>query len=198
MGWLHMHSLRGHAGPRQYLDAQFTFSGPQGSSRVLRSALVGLRVYYAAVERLRPRQEREVSALVCLVRYNPRDREGFIFGYKDMHEAMGPCESDCPEAILNLLTSTDQPYALAWRAQCRANIKQRRTLAAKPKPAPGQTIVFDVPVTFTDGVTLDRLDVVADPRGRRTVLFRDPARGGLYRIANVKARSYRLIDPPRP
>ncbi len=25
MGWLYMQSLKGHAGPRQYLDAQFTY-----------------------------------------------------------------------------------------------------------------------------------------------------------------------------
>lgn len=197
MGWLHMHSLHGHAGPRQYLDAQFTFSGPHGSSRVLRSALVGMRVYYAAVERLRSGHEREVSAVVCLVRYNPRDREGYIFGYKDMHEAMGPWEADCPEAILDLLTPTDQSYALAWRGRCRANIERRRMLAAKLRPAPGQTIVFDVPIAFADGAILDRLDVVADPRGRRTVLFRDPARGGLYSVPNVRQRDYQLIDLPR-
>ena len=27
--------------------------------------------------------EHEVFALICLVAYDPRDREGYIFGYKD-------------------------------------------------------------------------------------------------------------------
>lgn len=40
--------------------------------------------------------ERSIVGIVCLVRYNPRDREGYIFGYKDMEESMGPCESECP------------------------------------------------------------------------------------------------------
>ncbi len=80
-----MQSLKGHSGPRQYLDDQFTYERPDHISRVLRSALVGMRVYYAAVENTRtPTGEREVWAAVCLVRYNPRDREGYIFGYKDM------------------------------------------------------------------------------------------------------------------
>ena len=90
MGWLYMQSLKGHSGPRQYLDAQFTFERPEATSKVLRSALVGMRVYYAAVEQIRIASgEREVWALICLVRYNPRDPEGYIFGYKDMRRIDG-------------------------------------------------------------------------------------------------------------
>ena len=101
MGWLFKKSLGGHSGPRQYLDAQFTYKHPEDTSKVLRSALVHLRVYYAAVEHFRhATDEREVWAAVCLVKYNPRDSEGYIFGYKDMTESMGPCEAECPESIL--------------------------------------------------------------------------------------------------
>jgi len=194
MGWLYMTSLKGHAGPRQYLDDQFTITRPEGSMRVLRSALVGMRVYYAAVEQCRPGLPRQVFALVCLVRYNPRDREGYIFGYKDMDESMGPCEADCPAAILDLLTPTDRPHALDWRARCRSNIEIRRARAAKPAPRPGQTIVFDAPLRFSDGRSLDRFEVVANRRSHRTVLYRDPGSGGLYRVPNVKRLEYRLLD----
>ena len=49
---------------------------------VLRSALVKMRVYYAAVEQVvAATDKREVWGAVCLVNYNPRDREGYIFGY---------------------------------------------------------------------------------------------------------------------
>ena len=54
MGWLYMKSLKGHSGPRQYLDAQFTWERSDTISKVLRSALVGMRVYYAAVEHILP------------------------------------------------------------------------------------------------------------------------------------------------
>lgn len=128
MGWLFMKSLGGHAGPREYLDAQFTHEDAELTSRVLRSALVRRRVYYAAVEHYRPAtRDREVWAAVCLVKYNPRDREGYVFGYKDMTESMGPCEAECPASILDLLTPTDSPYAQAWRARCRENLAARRT-----------------------------------------------------------------------
>ena len=43
---------------------------------------------------------------------------------------------------------------------------------------------------------VDSLEVVANTRGHRTVLFRAPGSSGLYRIPNIKSRSYRLIEPP--
>lgn len=198
MGWLYMQSLGGCSGPRQYLDAQFTWTRPDVTSKVLRSALVGMRVYYAAVEHIQQSAgERAVWAAVCLVRYNPRDREGYIFGYKDMTESMGPCECDCPEPILNLLTPTDHQYAQEWRAACRQNVEARRARAAKPTPRPGQTIVFEQPIKFSDGRQFDRFQVVADPRSYRAVQFRSCESGGLYRIRNVKTHLYRVEDPAR-
>ena len=68
-------------------------------------------------------------------------------------------------------------------------------LSNKPAPRPGQTIVFDQPLSFSDGRSLDRFEVVANPRSHRTVLFRSPDTGGLYRVTSVKRRAYRLIDP---
>lgn len=196
MGWLYMQSLKGHYGSRQYLDAQFAFTRPELTSKVLRSALVGMRVYYAAIEHVRhEKSERIVFAAVCLIRYNPRDREGYIFGYKDMDETVGPIESDCPERILDLLTPTEYPYAQAWRARCRENLATRRALASKPSPRPGQTIVFDQPLSFSDGRSLDRFEVLANPHSHRTTLFRATDSGRLYRISNVKKRTYRLVEP---
>jgi hypothetical protein len=191
-----MQSLKGHYGPRQYLDAQFTFTRPELTSKVLRSAFIGMRVYYAAIEHVRhEKSDRTVFAVVCLVRYNPRDRDGYIFGYKDMDETVGPNESDCPEAILDLLTPTEYPYAQAWRTRCQENAAARRALYSKPSPRPGQTIVFDQVLSFSDGRSLDRFEVVANPRSHRTMLFRAPDTGGFYRITNVKKRAYRLLGP---
>src|SRR5271166_5967256 len=135
---------------------------------------------------------------VCLVRYNPRDREGYIFGYKDMSESMGPYERDYPEPILDLLTPTGHEHARRWRDDCRANAATRRARRAKPSPRDGQTIIFDEPLDFADGRSFDRLEVIANPHSHRTVLFRAPGSGSLYRIPNIKSRTYRLVDaPPR-
>jgi hypothetical protein len=199
MGWLYMQSLKGFSGPRQYLDDQFTYDRPDHTSRVLRSALVKMRVYYAAVERMDAETGgRIVWAAICLVRYNPRDREGYVFGYKDMDETMGPCAQDCPKAILDLLTPTGSPYAIAWRAACRARIEVFSAQRRKETPRPGQIIVFNESLSFRNGKTLQRFEVIANPRSRRTLLFREPGGHTLYRIPNVKRHGYHLAELPVP
>jgi hypothetical protein len=195
MGWLSMQSLGGHAGPREYLDNQFAHEDDQLRSRVLRSSICR-RVYYAAVEHVRPPDgEREVWACVCLTRYNPNARDGYIFGYKDMEESMGPYYYDCPAVILDLLTPTDNENSLSWRAKCREAAAQRRTVAAKPKPRPGQVIVFEPPVEFAGGAMFERMEVVAHPWRKRSILFRAPGRPGLYHIPGVNKLAYRLEAP---
>ena len=193
MGWLYMRSLGIHAGPREYLDDQFTFENAESRCRVLRSTLVRLRTYYAAVERVQADGDRKVAAVVCLVRYNPHDREGYVFGYKDMDEAMGPVKSECPGAILDLLTPTESPYALAWRARCRARADERPATGRRPRPHPGQIVVFAEPISFRDGRRFDRLLVAEHPRSARSVLFQDPEGRGLYRITKLSCRAYRIV-----
>src|SRR3546814_11745666 len=86
----------------------------------------------------------EIFAIVCLVRWNPRAKDGYIFGYKVMEESLGPCEADCPARILDLLTPPDKEYAREWRTRCRANLEFRaRPLAdgdrnRPPAPRPFQ------------------------------------------------------------
>ena len=191
MGWLFMQTLGGFSGPTAYLDHQFTSDEPERRSRVLRSALVSMRTYYAAVEVLRLDKPREVFAVVCLVKYNPRDREGYIFGYKDMDETMGPYESECPVAVLDLLTPTDNQYALEWRARCCRAAEAR---ASRPKLRCGQIVVFDPPITFNDGATPDRLEVVINPNRPRSVRFRAPGGQSLYRISCLERRNFRIVQ----
>ncbi len=190
MGWLYMRSLDGHSGPRQYLDAQFTFERPERRVRVLRSSLVKMRTYYAAVEVVPTDGAHMVTAVVCLVRYNPRDAEGYVFGYKDMDETMGPCEAECPAAILDLLTPTRSEHALVWREWCRAAIAKR---AAARKLRDGDLVVFAEPVRFTDGSEHRRLKVVVDERRPRGVRFRPPDGGALYRIGGVDRLTFSVV-----
>ena len=197
MGWLFMRDCGRFDGPRAYLDDQLTYVRDDHRLRVLRSALVGLRTYYAACERVTSEGERSVFAVVCLVRYNRRAADGMTFGYKDMDETVGPCEADCPAAILELLTPTDRPHALGWRARCRANLATRARCSAKPTPRPGQTILFDTPLRLSNGLDVDRFEVVADGHNGRKLLFREPRSRALCWIARVKRYAYRLIDPVR-
>lgn len=183
MGWLYMKSLGGFKTPKEYLDNQFTFerNGGNITSTVLKSAVKNMRTYYAAVEHVID-GKRQVFAVVCLVRYNKRDKDGYIFGYKDMDETMGPCEAECPASILDLLTPTEAKYAIEWRAKCRAKLD-------RPKPKVGDTIVFDAPVKFTDGQLHSAFKLIpAWRKGGRSRLMAVNG-GGLYRISNLNNRA---------
>lgn len=193
MGWLFMRDLQGYSTPRSYLDSQFTYIRDDHRLTVLASAMVGT-TYYAAAERVESTGDRQVFAIVCLTKTTSGARDGCTFGYKDMTEHMGPCESECPAAILDELTDTDSEYAKDWRGRCRAQLARRRLENAKPTPRPGQTIVFEEPMRFSDGKERTRFEVVPNPKGR-TPLFRDPETRSICRIPAFKKRSYRLINP---
>jgi hypothetical protein len=189
MGWLYKSSLDGFKTPTEYLDHQFTFDRRERSFRVLRSALVQMRRYYAAVERVEKASgERSVSAVVCLVAYNQRDKEGYIFGYKDMDETMGPCEHDCPAFILDLLTPIDSKWANDWRQACRVRL-------AKVRPRAGQVLVLAEPLRFTDGAVLSRLHAVERRiRNRKRLAFRGD-NGVFYHIRNLRDLHYTIEEP---
>lgn len=192
MGWLFMPrgSMGGHATAKAYLDNQFSYERSQddGSSRglkVLASRCPGNRVYYAATQVMTNGQGGEIFAIVCLVRWNPRAKDGYIFSYKDMEESMGPCEADCPASILDLLTPTDKEYALDWRARCRANLECRAR-----KLVDGDRIRLPEPIKFSDGNVLQ--EFIVAKRGRRVIL-RDPQRGGHYRISRLMDRPWTIV-----
>jgi Domain of unknown function (DUF6927) len=180
MGWLYMQSLGGFKSPKDYLDNQFTSM----SNRVLKSALVGMRTYYAAVEHTdQVTGEKSVWAAVCLVRYNPRDKDGYVFGYKDMAETMGPVETACPKAILDLLTPTDSEYANDWRAACRLR-------AGKRMPKIGDTIALAEPLRFSDGSEHKTFKMIKWWKNRTA--FETP-QGGIYRISNLRDRNFEIM-----
>jgi hypothetical protein len=75
-------------------------------------------------------------------------RRGGELVFKLVDESMGPFQHGYPLAWLDRLSPTDSEYALAWREKVRnhhANKKSTRGLK------PGDRIVFEEPVEFTDG-----------------------------------------------
>ena len=187
MGWLYMKSLDGHATPKAYLDNQFTFNNESGAQyEVLKSALKNLRTYYAAVEARDKEGALSVFAVVCLVRYNPRDKEGYIFGYKDMDESMGPAEDECPASILDLLTPPSSEYAKQWRARCYEKL-------ARPKIKVGDTLVFNAPMRFTDGAMHSVFKVIPGWRKGSRVRFQAANGGAVCQISNIGNRHFRVV-----
>jgi hypothetical protein len=189
MGWLYMprSAMAPYTSAKAYLDAQFTYlrpqkDGTQNGLEVLASACPGNRVYYAACQAITAGRRAEIFAIVCLVRWNPRDKEGFVFGYKDMEDTMGPHEAECPLRILDMLSPTDNVHALEWRRRCRDS----HALRNRPLHD-GDHLVLPAPVTFTDGHTAQAF--IVEKRGRAVVL-RDPATHGRYRISGLMQRAW--------
>lgn len=123
--------------------------------RVLDSALVNLREFYAAIEQVHKQTgERRVWAAVILVTFYRPSRAGYMpenFCYKDMDESMGPYHTNCPERILKLLTSTEHEYAIEWRQRCWAKINRRK---ARPKNRPGLHLLYGGDVyTLTEPIS---------------------------------------------
>jgi len=198
MGWMSMpaSSMGGHATPKGYLDAQLTYEPARRDDtevdglRVLKSTWSG-SVYYAAAERYdRTGKPLKVFAVVCLVRWNPKAADGYIFAYKDMSESMGPREADCPASILALLSPSDNPYTLDWRNRCHRNLR----LAAR-KISDGALIRFAAPLRFTDGSEMSEFRVRKE--GRRTVLT-GPNGYGRYRIGNLMKMHFEIVPERKP
>lgn len=157
MGWTSYHAThydkRWKVDRKAECDAYFTDGLNSGHYNVKKSTMRG-SVYYAAVENLKryagrdengnaiyedvPEQERKTWAAVFLTSVDSKDY--YNFAYKDMSEDMGPGCYDCPASILDLLSPTENEYALAWRQLCRDRAKDKNTLGKLPV---GSVIEYD-------------------------------------------------------
>ena len=157
MGWIY--TYRGNTPIKEFLAGRINCENEHGRWHVDDTAIVRMRTAYMAVEIIKRNQEtgdldeatREVVALVFLLDYRRTDCDT---GYKDMDETMGPCESECPERILQLLTPTTHEYALAWRQRCWDNIAQRKSF----RVAKG-VVLETQPIPFLDGIARSRFKV---------------------------------------
>ena len=141
MGWTSYHAATKYKNGKIIIDRKeecdkifnqdmVTFNSDKviGKFEVLKSAMVG-STYYAAVKRTtfatkdKP-EDSIVFAAVCLTSTNVNDY--YNFSYKDMDETYGPCQCDCPQSILSLLTPTDSKYANEWRKACFDALKHKR------------------------------------------------------------------------
>lgn len=198
MGWLSMTAagMGEHKTPKQYLDAQLNYTRPatddnpfQGC-RVLKSICPGNKTYYAAIERFDENGTRiYVTAVVCLVQWNPRAADGYIFGYKDMDEESGPVEAEASEAILELLTSSKHPWALDWRRRCYRNLKLK-----KRELPDGCLIRFPSPMKFTDGSEHSEFRVKKE--GRKTVMV-PPSGYGRFHVSRLMERHFEIVREPK-
>ena len=112
------------------------------------------------------------------------------WGYKDMEESAGPCESRAPLSVLNLLSELKDldSYAHAWRQRCR-------DWAAIPDYAEGDKIKLASPVTLSDGRTCQIVTATHYRRGRqKRRCYRIEETGNLVRLPKASLAGSTLIS----
>ena len=133
MGWTtyHVDPWNGKIDRKAECDRVYAGENERTIWKVLKSAMNG-STYYAAVERTdKETGESYVFGAVCLTSVdNSNYHENF--GYKDMDESMGPAQSKCPNSILDLLSETENEWALAWRKRCREYNANKNRLGKLP------------------------------------------------------------------
>jgi hypothetical protein len=190
MGWLTGIPVPANATVREALDRMLAFDRDGVRQRVLHSALIGMKEYYAAVERIDHKGQREVWAAVILVEIG-RGRARGTYGYKDMDETVGPYAARCPARILDLLTDPPNELAAEWRFRCRQAIRDRADYRGLKH---GQWIRLGATVNC-HGRECDRFRVYYIP-GRRAPCFHNGER--LYAISERTLASvgFAVIDGP--
>ncbi|WP_054697714.1 DUF6927 domain-containing protein [Syntrophomonas palmitatica] len=155
MGWTYTHKDAGES-VFDFFKKRFDYSRDDGRyGKVIACAVKNLRTAYLAYEINSPDRGKEVVALVCLLGYAPKDY--YNFGYKEIDESMGPCETECPEKILKLLTPTESEWANEWRKRCWENIKKGKT---RIKLTEGNQVRSPEPINFTNGKAYQEFVVV--------------------------------------
>ena len=147
MGWTSLHRAAGTS------DREWCQSEVLGERyRIEDCATVGSGFYAICVPTDGREEPRAIMAVVAV----KRTRDYYNFTYKDMDESVGPCESSCPERLLDrleeLVPEPPNEYARQWRERCRAEIstKKRARLVTR-----GTVVHFAQALHFSDGVAED-------------------------------------------
>lgn len=191
MGWTSMPlaSMGDTPTPKRYLDNQLTYERegegdvPFHGYRVVASVYNGS--YYAAVQRYDASGPGETTAVVCLVRWNPRAADGFVFAYKDMTERGGPYEANCPLSVLDRLSPTMDPNSLDWRRRCHEALRLR-----KRHVPDGALIRFPNAISFSDGTSHQLMRV----RRENNKIVLSPKEGlGYYKVSRLLTRNFEIV-----
>jgi hypothetical protein len=116
MGWLYTYR-RPRTKIADFFKNEFNYDNENAIGEVIDCKVVKLTTAYIAYKRTCKHTGKvQVSAIVCLLHYQPNSYHNF--GYKDMDECMGPYYTKCPRSILEKLSPTKDSNAIRWRNYC--------------------------------------------------------------------------------
>jgi hypothetical protein len=193
MGWLYQNDPVDD--PVAVLTRRYICDGHTRTWRVLAAARVANTVYMAIKSTDKASAASYVFAAVILI--SNTKKHGF--GYKGMDESVGPCECDCPERIIRLLTPiTDLPnpgYAADWRARVAARKTEKRHQRDRCNSLrAGSIVTLPTAVRFSSGITASKFRLVHFRR--RTPVFEAIDRPGLLcRLAAAALATATITQP---
>ena len=186
MGWLFSNQMLTHQTPAQYVEQHFTNETDARKQTVLAASAVGGAIYAAIRHEIKATSQSYVFCAVILFRNNRKDG----FGTKDMDETAGPCDVDCPDRIMKLLSPIDQipspGYAADWRARVAAAKEKRKAFRDKSsRLVPGAILRLPHPVSFCNGaVSADAFRLI-EFHGRTAVFAPLSRPGFLCRLSRA-------------
>lgn len=170
MGWSSVNKMRGES-ISDFMRSQVLKWKNSDQERihynVLDIAIVNLSECYAAVEQ-RDTKTGHVEVFAAVVKFHLTPKSHFNLTYKSMTEHEGPNISNCPERILEKLTSTDSEGAKQWRQRCADKIKTSKDFSIKT----GDKVVFNQPISFQNGCS-EKSFKVYSITGKRITLQAD-------------------------
>ena len=198
MGWLYQKQKLRHETPVQYFKRELTFSKGDVSATVLDAAAARGTVYAAV--RNQDRRAGTDYVFCAVILFKNTERDGFV--YKTMRESMGPCEVDCPDRIMRLLSPVEQipnpSYTSDWRARVAAAKTKRKTtedLVAQLKH--GVTIKVGYELTFAQsGIRADTFRFLF--RHKRTLVFEPTGHSSFLCRLLREALAMATIVTPEP
>lgn len=179
MGWLVQNAMLRDITPVDYVIRHFSNENETTRSTVIAAAPVSGTIYAAIRHEEKQTGKAYVSCAVIPFKNNARHG----FGCNAMHEAMGPCEVDCPDRIMRLLSPVedipDPSFTADWRARVAAR-KMRRRATGKQSAA---LAAGDV-IRLRHAVSFPRLGITADSfafigHHKRTPIFEPTAHPGM-------------------
>ena len=157
---------------------------------VLKASSVGSTIYLA-VERI-VNEEKVVFAAVYLTSINMKYY--YNFSYKDMYETVGPCQRECPESILKLLTPTDNELANEWRNDCWENVRKKKEKKKDPNSLSNLPVGSVIEIKYwEDDIPYLELEKINYSRYKKPIWYSSKT-GYRYSAKTIEHQGYKVLS----
>ena len=190
MGWTSYNATHYKKGKIDRIaEVKSLFEGEE-NYKVLKASSVGSTVYMAIEKEVDG--EKIVFGAVYLTSINMKDY--YNFSYKDIDETSGPCERECPESILKLLTPTDSKWANEWRNACWENIRKKKEKRKNPDSLSNLPVGSVIEMKYwADNIPVLELKKINYARYKNPIWYSSRT-GYKYPAKTIETQGYKVLS----